>query len=63
MAPCVDGHTTREEYRDLIDGSMELLSGKRHLVIQRLKSRMMRFAAEEAFEKAAKVRDLSLIHI
>jgi excinuclease ABC subunit C len=58
VAPCVDGHTTREEYQDLIDGSMELLSGKRHLAMQRLKARMARFADEEQFEKAAKVRDL-----
>jgi len=58
VAPCVDGHTTKEEYRDLIDGSMELLSGKRHLAMKRLKARMARFAEAEQFEKAAKVRDL-----
>ncbi len=58
VAPCVDGHTSSDEYRDLIDGSMELLSGKRHLAMRRLKARMERFAEAEAFEQAAKVRDL-----
>jgi len=35
VAPCVDGHTTREAYQELIDGSMELLAGKRQQVRQR----------------------------
>jgi len=58
VAPCVDGHTTREAYQELIDGSMELLAGKRQQAMGRLKARMAAQAEAEDFEAAAKTRDL-----
>jgi len=58
VAPCVDGHTTPEDYRELIEGSIELLSGQRKEAMRRLEARMAAQAAREEFEEAAKTRDL-----
>lgn len=58
VAPCVEGHTTREAYQELIEGSMELLAGKRKQALARLRARMAAQAEAEDYEAAAKTRDL-----
>ncbi len=58
VAPCVDGTTSREEYAELVEGSLELLAGRRQKVIERLRQRMFRHAHALEYERAARVRDL-----
>jgi excinuclease ABC subunit C len=57
VAPCV-GYVDAEEYNELVEGSMELLSGKRRPAMRRLEARMAAHAAREEFEQAARIRDL-----
>ncbi len=57
VAPCV-GHVDEAEYAELVQGSMELLSGKRREALRRLEARMEAHSAREEFERAARLRDL-----
>ncbi len=58
VAPCVTGHTTEMDYRELVDESMMLLKGKNQALVKRLRKRMMDAADQERFEDAARFRDL-----
>ena len=56
-APCVD-LVDREAYGELVEESILFLEGRRKPLLARLRDRMGRAAEAEAFEEAARVRDL-----
>ncbi len=56
FAPCVD-YISREDYRKVIDGVIEFLSGETQPIIADLERRMQEAAAEENFEEAARYRN------
>jgi excinuclease ABC subunit C len=55
-APCV-GYVSREEYRAIIDGVVEFLSGESRPILAELEERMRLAAREERFEEAARYRN------
>src|SRR5215472_3541333 len=55
-APCVD-YISKEDYRELIDGVMEFLSGNDKPIRAELERQMRSAAAEERFEDAARYRN------
>jgi excinuclease ABC subunit C len=55
-APCVSA-ISREEYRALIDGVIEFLSGETRPIVRRLEQQMREAAAGERFEDAARYRN------
>jgi excinuclease ABC subunit C len=55
-APCVD-YISREDYRNVIDGVIEFLSGETQPIIADLERRMQEAAAQENFEEAARYRN------
>jgi excinuclease ABC subunit C len=55
-APCV-GYTSKEDYREIIDGVIEFLSGNDRPIRRQLEARMREAAAEERFEEAARYRN------
>jgi excinuclease ABC subunit C len=55
-APCV-GYIAKEEYRAIIDGVIEFLSGNDRPIRKQLESRMREAAADERFEEAARYRN------
>lgn len=55
-APCI-GAITREEYRRIVDGVVEFLSGETAPIQRELERRMQEAAAEERFEDAARYRN------
>ncbi len=55
-APCI-GAVGKEEYRAMLTGLMDFLSGKSTGIIKQLKARMERAATQLQFEKAAEIRD------
>jgi excinuclease ABC subunit C len=55
-APCVD-YISKEDYRQVIDGVIEFLSGETDPIIRELERRMKEAAAEEHFEEAARYRN------
>jgi excinuclease ABC subunit C len=55
-APCVD-YISRDEYRKVIDGVIEFLSGETQPIIRELERRMTEAAASENFEEAARYRN------
>ncbi len=57
VAPCV-GLSTREDYADVVEQSLLFLEGRHPELMDRLRARMMGAAEREAFEEAARVRDL-----
>ena len=57
LAPCTN-LCSAEEYHQVLQESLLFLEGKNQELIRRLQERMMRAAEEEAFEEAARVRDL-----
>jgi len=56
LAPCV-GYVSREDYRGIIDGVIEFLSGETRPVLQDLERKMREAAAAERFEEAARYRN------
>jgi excinuclease ABC subunit C len=56
LAPCV-GYVSKEDYRRIIDGVVEFLSGETRPILRRLESRMKEAAAEQRFEEAARYRN------
>lgn len=56
MAPCMK-LVSSEEYKALINKVEMFLSGKQSELIKALKTQMEKYAAEEQFEKAARMRD------
>ena len=55
-APCVN-YISKEEYRQVIDGVIEFLSGETDPIIRELERRMKEAAANEQFEEAARYRN------
>ncbi|HEY3268310.1 MAG TPA: excinuclease ABC subunit UvrC [Armatimonadota bacterium] len=55
-APCA-GFVSRKDYREQASEVVSFLDGKSKEVLKRLRERMAEAAAEEEFEKAAKLRD------
>ncbi len=56
LAPCI-GAVTRDEYRELIEGVVEFLSGNDRPIRRQLDAQMRTAAAEERFEDAARYRN------
>ena len=56
LAPCV-GYVSKEDYREVIDGVIEFLSGETRPILRELERRMREAAAEERFEDAARYRN------
>src|SRR4051812_30619652 len=56
LAPCV-GYVTKDEYRGIIDGVIEFLSGDVRPIQRELERRMQEAAADERFEDAARYRN------
>ena len=55
-APCVN-YISKEDYRQVIDGVIEFLSGETQPIIRELERRMKEAAANEQFEEAARYRN------
>jgi excinuclease ABC subunit C len=55
-APCV-GYIAREDYRAIVDGVIEFLSGETRPILRELERRMREAADEERFEDAARYRN------
>ncbi len=55
-APCV-GYVSKEDYRAIIDGVVEFLSGESAPILAELEDRMRGAAREERFEEAARYRN------
>jgi len=56
LAPCV-GYVSREDYRAIIDGVIEFLSGNVRPIQRELEQKMNEAAREERFEDAARYRN------
>ncbi len=56
LAPCV-GYVSVEDYRGIVDGVIEFLSGDVKPIQRELERRMQEAAAEERFEEAARYRN------
>ncbi len=56
LAPCV-GYVSNEDYRAVIDGVIEFLSGDTDPTLRQLESKMRQAAEEERFEEAARYRN------
>jgi excinuclease ABC subunit C len=56
LAPCV-GYVSKEDYRKVIDGVIEFLSGDTRPIVRELEAKMKRAAEEERFEEAARYRN------
>ena len=56
LAPC-QGKVTPEEYQKLIHQVELFLSGKQSELLKQIQAQMQKYAQEEQFEKAAKMRD------
>jgi excinuclease ABC subunit C len=56
LAPCV-GYVSSEDYRGIVDGVIEFLSGDTKPIQRELERRMNEAAAEERFEDAARYRN------
>lgn len=56
LAPC-QGKVTPEEYQKLIHQVELFLSGKQTELLKQIQTQMQKYAEEEQFEKAAKMRD------
>jgi excinuclease ABC subunit C len=55
-APCV-GYISQEDYRAIIDGVIEFLSGESRPILRELERKMREAAADERFEEAARYRN------
>ncbi|HEY2541716.1 MAG TPA: excinuclease ABC subunit UvrC [Gaiellaceae bacterium] len=56
LAPCV-GYVSKEDYRAIIDGVIEFLSGDVRPIQRELEEKMQRAASDERFEDAARYRN------
>ncbi|MDQ3889076.1 MAG: excinuclease ABC subunit UvrC [Actinomycetota bacterium] len=56
LAPCV-GYVSREDYREIVDGVIEFLSGDTAPILRELERRMNEAAERQAFEDAARHRN------
>ncbi|MCY4088503.1 MAG: excinuclease ABC subunit UvrC [Actinomycetia bacterium] len=64
LAPCI-GHVSKEEYRSVIDGVIEFLSGSTEPIQRELEQKMEAASQMQAFEEAARYRNrlLSVRHL
>src|SRR5437867_1944289 len=56
LAPCV-GYVSKEDYRKIIDGVIEFLSGETRPILRELERKMQDAAERQAFEEAARYRN------
>jgi excinuclease ABC subunit C len=56
LAPCV-GYVTKEDYRAIVDGVIEFLSGETRPVLRELEEKMHAAAERQEFEEAARYRN------
>src|ERR687888_1324692 len=56
LAPCV-GYVSKEDYRQIIDGVIEFLSGDTKPILRELERRMREAAGDQRFEDAARYRN------
>jgi excinuclease ABC subunit C len=56
LAPCV-GYVTTEDYRTIVDGVIEFLSGETRPVLRQLEEKMRAAAERQEFEEAARYRN------
>src|SRR5215217_2374522 len=56
LAPCV-GYVSNEDYRRVIDGVIEFLSGETRPILRELEAKMKQAAEDERFEEAARYRN------
>jgi excinuclease ABC subunit C len=56
LAPCV-GYVSKEDYRTIIDGVIEFLSGETRPIVRELEAKMKEAAADQRFEEAARYRN------
>jgi excinuclease ABC subunit C len=56
LAPCV-GYVSKEDYRRVIDGVIEFLSGETRPILRELEEKMRQAAEDERFEEAARYRN------
>src|SRR6266568_2920789 len=56
LAPCV-GYVSKEDYRKVIDGVIEFLSGETRPIVRELEEKMKGAADQERFEEAARYRN------
>jgi excinuclease ABC subunit C len=56
LAPCV-GYVTKEDYRAIVDGVIEFLSGETRPVLRELEEKMRAAAERQEFEEAARYRN------
>ena len=56
LAPCV-GYVSKEDYRQIIDGVIEFLSGDTKPILREVERKMREAAAEQRFEDAARYRN------
>ncbi len=56
LAPCV-GYVSQEDYRAVVDGVIEFLSGDTDPIVRQLETKMRQAAEDERFEEAARYRN------
>jgi excinuclease ABC subunit C len=56
LAPCV-GYVSQEDYRDIVDGVIEFLSGETRPILRSLEAKMNEAAEAQRFEEAARYRN------
>ncbi|TML14794.1 MAG: excinuclease ABC subunit UvrC [Actinobacteria bacterium] len=56
LAPCV-GYVSKDDYRRVIDGVVEFLSGETRPILRELEEKMRQAAEDERFEEAARYRN------
>src|ERR687896_1790483 len=56
LAPCVN-YVSKDDYRGVIDGVIEFLSGNNRPIVRELEQKMREAASEERFEEAARYRN------
>jgi excinuclease ABC subunit C len=56
LAPCV-GYVSKEDYREIVDGVIEFLSGETRPILRELERKMRDAAEGERFEEAARYRN------
>jgi len=56
LAPCV-GYVSREDYRAIVDGVIEFLSGETRPILRQLEAKMKAAAEAQRFEEAARNRN------
>jgi excinuclease ABC subunit C len=56
LAPCV-GYVSKEDYREIVDGVVEFLSGETGPILRELEDRMRRASGRQDFEEAARMRN------